>query len=182
VVKKEKGNLVWVDLEMTGLHVETDVILEIATIITDGNLHIIAQGPSYVIHQPAELLLHMDAWCIEHHGKSGLTEAVKQSTITLEQAYQETLYFIKHYCPERTAVLSGNSVEQDRTFLKKYMPGIIEHLHYRIIDVSTVKELVARWYADNQLSVYKKKDTHRAQQDIYESIAELQHYRTHFFV
>jgi len=183
VVEKNKplGNLVWIDLEMTGLNVETDVILEIASVITDGNLNIIAQGPHYVIHHSDEQLQKMDQWCVENHGKSGLTAAVKDSTLSLEYAYAKTLAFIQQHCEKRTAVLSGNSIAQDRLFLARYMPNIIEHLHYRLIDVSTVKELVLRWYANDINSVYKKADGHRALQDIYESIAELRYYRDHFF-
>jgi oligoribonuclease len=180
--KDNDGFLVWVDLEMTGLEIDTDVILEVASVITDSALQIIAEGPSYVVNQPEEFLSRMDSWCIEHHGKSGLIQAVRQSTITLEYAYEQTLSFVKQHCPEHTAILAGNSVYQDRIFLKKYMPKIVDYLHYRIIDVSTVKELVARWYSHNPLRVYKKTDTHRALSDVYESIAELQHYRASFFV
>lgn len=181
--KSEKvvGNLVWIDLEMTGLQVETDVILEIASVITDGDLNVIAQGPSFIINQPDEKLAGMDKWCTDHHGKSGLTKAVKESTVSLAYAYEQTLLFIQQHCPPRTGILSGNSIGQDRLFLAKYMPSIVEYLHYRIIDVSTIKELVIRWYKEDKNNLYKKADTHRALNDVLESIAELKHYRTYFF-
>ena len=176
------GNLVWLDLEMTGLNISTDVILEIATVITDGNLNLIAQGPSFIIQQPEEKLAAMGKWCQEQHGKTGLIEAVRNSTTTLLHAEQETFNFIKQYCPIHTGVLTGNSVWQDRVFLDKYMPRITSHLHYRIVDVSTIKELARRWYPHNKNTEYKKSDTHRALSDVYESIQELKHYRKYFFV
>lgn len=176
------GNLVWIDLEMTGLNSQTDVILEIASVITDGELNIIAEGPSFIIHQPEEKLLGMDKWCTSHHAKSGLTKAVQSSSVTLDYAYAETLLFVKRYCTAKTGILSGNSIGQDRTFLAKYMPAIVDYLHYRIIDVTTIKELVARWYKNNPYNEYKKADNHRARNDVYESIAELRHYRKYFFI
>jgi oligoribonuclease len=175
------GNLVWLDLEMTGLIIATDVILEIATVITDGNLNVIAQGPSFIIHQSEEKLTAMGKWCQDHHGKTGLTEAVRQSTITLQQAQEETLAFIKQHCAPNTGVLAGNSVWQDRVFLDKYMPSITSYLHYRIIDVTSVKEIVRRWYPDDKKTEYQKSDRHRALSDVYESIAELKHFRMNFF-
>lgn len=175
------GNLVWLDLEMTGLNIATDVILEIATVITDGNLQVIAQGPSFIINQPEEKLIAMDKWCQDHHGRTGLIDAVRQSTISLEYAAEETLAFIKYYCPIHTGVLAGNSVWQDRVFLDKYMPSITKYLHYRMVDVSTIKELVKRWYPKDQNIEYKKSDRHRAMSDVEESIAELKHYRRCFF-
>lgn len=175
------GNLVWLDLEMTGLLVATDVILEIATVITDGNLNVIAEGPSFIINQSEEKLAAMNQWCQDHHGKTGLTEAVRQSTITAHCAEAETLAFIKEHCAQNTGVLSGNSVWQDRVFLDKYMPSITRYLHYRTVDVSSVKELVRRWYPDNKKKDYQKNDRHRAMSDVYESIAELKHFRMNFF-
>lgn len=177
-----RGNLVWVDLEMTGLNSSTDVILEIASAITDGDLNLIAEGPSFIIHQPEEKLTAMGKWCQDHHGKTGLTDAVRNSTITIQYAEQETLKFIKKYCNIHTAVLAGNSVWQDRNFLDKYMPSITKYLHYRIIDVSSIKELVRRWYPNNPDTEFKKSDNHRALSDVYESIEELKHYRDKFFV
>lgn len=175
------GNLVWLDLEMTGLNITSDVILEIASIITDGNLNIIAQGPSFIINQPEEKLAAMGKWCQDHHGRTGLTDAVRQSTISVEYAAEEILAFIKYYCPIHTGILAGNSVWQDRLFLDKYMPSITKYLHYRIIDVSTIKELVKRWYPQDPTIEYKKSDRHRAMSDVEESIAELKHYRRYFF-
>ncbi|HSC24684.1 MAG TPA: oligoribonuclease [Candidatus Babeliales bacterium] len=176
------GNLVWLDLEMTGLVISHDVILEIATVITDGQLEVIAEGPSFIIHQTEERLTAMGKWCQDHHGKTGLTEAVRQSTTTLEQAYEETLAFIKQYCPIHTGILAGNSIWQDRVFLDKYMPNISTYLHYRTVDVTSIKEMVRRWYPSNKNCEYKKSDRHRALSDVYESIAELKHFRKNFFV
>lgn len=175
------GNFVWLDLEMTGLLIATDVILEIATVITDGNLNVIAEGPSFIIHQPEEKLTVMGKWCQDHHGKTGLTEEVRQSTTTLQHAQEETLAFIKQHCVPNTGVLAGNSVWQDRVFLDKYMPTITAHLHYRTVDVSSIKELVRRWYPENKKNEYQKTDRHRALSDVYESIAELRHFRMNFF-
>jgi len=176
------GNLVWLDLEMTGLNIVNDVILEIACVITDGNLNVIAEGPSFIINQPEETLAAMGKWCQDHHGKTGLTDAVRQSTTTLEQAELETIAFVKQHCPIHTAVLAGNSVWQDRVFLDKYMPSITNYLHYRIVDVTSIKELVKRWYPQDRNIEFKKSDRHRALSDVYESIAELKHFRKYFFV
>jgi len=176
------GNLVWIDLEMTGLNIAQDVILEIACVITDGNLNVLEEGPSFIIHQSEEKLAGMGKWCQDHHGKTGLTDAVRNSTISLEHACEETLAFIKKHCPIRTGVLAGNSVWQDRVFLDKYMPQIPHYLHYRIVDVTTIKELAKRWYPQNPYLEYKKNDQHRALSDVYESIAELKHYRKNFFL
>lgn len=175
------GNLVWLDLEMTGLNIATDVILEIACVITDGNLTVIAEGPSFVIHQSEEKLAAMGKWCQDQHGKTGLIDAVRQSRVSLEHAEREILLFIKQHCPIHTAVLAGNSVWQDRVFLDKYMPSIVGYLHYRMVDVTTIKELVRRWYPQDKNIEYKKSDRHRALSDVYESISELQHYRRYFF-
>jgi oligoribonuclease len=180
--KNVVGNLVWLDLEMTGLEIATDVILEIACAITDGNLNVIAEGPSFIIHQPEEKLAAMGKWCQDHHGKTGLTDAVRASTTTLQQAEQETLEFIKKYCPIHTGLLAGNTVWQDRVFLDKYMPSITKYLHYRIVDVTAVKELVKRWYPQDPNIEFKKSDRHRALSDVQESIEELKHYRKNFFV
>ena len=177
-----KNNLVWIDLEMTGLDVKKDVILEIACIITDGELNVIAEGPSLVIHQSEDLLVSMDAWPKQHHTQSGLLERVRMSSVTTEQAEDQVLTFIKQYCSLGTALLAGNSVWQDRIFLQAYMPYILQYLHYRIIDVTSIKELVARWYPNNPHVKFEKKNTHRALQDIHESIAELEHFRRYFFV
>jgi len=178
----KKTNLVWIDLEMTGLDPEHHVILEIASIITTKDLDVVAQGPQLVIQQSPEAFDHMDEWPQEQHTKSGLLEKVKRSQTTVESAAQQTLDFIKQYCEEGASPLCGNSVWQDRNFLKRHMPSVLNFLHYRIIDVSTVKELVLRWYAGNPQSEFEKKDTHRALDDILESIEELRHYKSNFFV
>lgn len=186
--KRPLGNLVWIDLEMTGLNIQTDVILEIAMVITDGNLNVIEQGPSFVISQPEEKLLCMDKWCTEQHQKSGLIDAVLASNIAVEYAEKEALQFIKKHCLIHTGILAGNTVWQDRLFLHKYMPSIIQYLHYRLVDVSTCKELVRHWYAPQEgkpqvaSTEFKKSDNHRALDDIYGSIAELDYYKKHFFV
>lgn len=180
--KKNTDTLVWIDLEMSGLDVNKDGILEIATIITDNQLVVKAQGPSLVIAQPAALLAGMDEWCTNQHGKSGLTAQVLQSTISLAQAEQQTIDFVMQYCKEGEGVLCGNSVWQDRLFIMRYMPRLGKYLHYRMIDVSSVKELVRNWYPNNPHTAFKKSDTHRTLQDIQESIAELRHYRTYFFI
>lgn len=174
-----KDNLVWMDLEMTGLNPETDTILEIATIITDGNLNIIAEGPNIVIHQPDALLDGMGEWCTQHHGQSGLTAKVRASKITMAEAEQQTLDFIRRYVPERTSPLCGNSIHQDRRFLVPYMPELEAWVHYRNIDVSTIKELARRWYPGTRAPL--KKAEHLALADIRESIAELAFYRKELF-
>lgn len=174
------GNLVWIDLEMTGLNPEADVILEIASVITDGQLNIIQEGPALIINQPEDKLTAMSEWSQEQHAKTGLTDAVRASKVTLEQAQEQTLIFIKKHCKLETGLLAGNSVWQDRAFMYHYMPNIIQFLHYRLIDVTTIKELVLHWYPDEP--EFEKKDVHRAQKDIYESIAELKYYKEKFFV
>ena len=177
----ERKNMLWLDLEMTGLNSDTDVILEIASIITDDQLEVIAEGPDLIIHQSQELLDGMDEWCTTQHAKSGLTQLVQASTITVQQAEQRTLDLIKQYFKPNSGVLCGNSVWQDKQFLRRYMPELDYYLNYRIIDVSSVKELVKRWYPNSPYTDFKKHDAHRALSDIKESIRELKHYRTHFF-
>jgi oligoribonuclease len=180
---KRDQNLVWIDLEMTGLNSATDVILEIATIITDSQLNIIAEGPVLIIHQPDDVLAAMGEWCQKQHGKTGLTEAVRVSTVTLEDACQQTLAFIKEYCAPQTALLSGSSIWQDRVFLQRYMPSIVDYLYYKMIDVTTVKELVTRWYPNNPNVPVKPKDGgHRALDDIRGSINALKLLRESFFI
>lgn len=178
---QNERKLVWLDLEMTGLRPEVDVILEIATIITDHQLNIIGYGPELVIHQSEDNLALMDAWVKNQHAKSGLTDKVRQSSVTVEQACQDTLAFIKAHCEKNNALLAGNSVWQDRNFLYRYMPEIVDYLNYRIIDVSTIKELARQWYPKDSHINFKKKDTHRALDDVQESIEELKHYRHYFW-
>ncbi len=167
--------LVWMDLEMTGLDPECDTIIEMATIVTDGELNIVAEGPNLVIHQPDHVMDQMNDWCKKYHGKSGLTQRVKDSDISLSQAEQLTLDFIRKHVAEGVAPLCGNSIHQDRRFLVKYMPRLENWLHYRNVDVSTVKELIKRWYPAQ--AGWKKKEAHLALADIQESIEELRHYR-----
>ncbi len=172
--------LIWIDLEMTGLDTQNDVIIEIATLITDGNLNIVAQGPSLAIHQPDEILNKMDAWCTKQHGLSGLTERVKQSTITCEQAEQQTLAFVQQYVSPKVSPMCGNTICQDRRFLSRLMPTLEAYFHYRHLDVSTVKELAKIW-APEVFKGINKTGRHLAMDDIKESIEELTYYRDHFF-
>lgn len=179
MISGNSNHLVWMDLEMTGLDPDHDTILEIATIITDNELNIVAEGPNLAIHQTDAVLASMDAWCREHHGRSGLTDRVRASRITMEEAERMTLDFIRKYVPERSSPLCGNSVHQDRRFLVRHMPALEAWLHYRIIDVSTIKELAKRWYP--ALKPPAKKEVHLALADIKESIAELRFYRETLF-
>lgn len=178
---KDQHNLVWIDLEMTGLNATIDVILEIALIITDKDLNILHSGPHFVIHHPQATLDGMNAWCKDHHGASGLTQAVQQSTTTLREAEQAVLDVIQLYCYPQTSSLCGNSIWQDRIFLQAYMPELISYLHYRMIDVTSIKRVIQMWFPKSEGTEFKKKDSHRAIIDIEESIAELKHYREYFF-
>lgn len=175
-------NLIWIDLEMTGLDPEKDVILEIATIITDSQLNVIAEGPELVINQPEKKLEQMNAWVKETHSTSGLLDAVIKSIISLHDAEQQTLAFFKEHCDPNTALLAGNSVWQDRNFLQRYMPSLVNYCFYRLLDVTAIKEVVARWYPHNAHAEFKKKDVHRALDDIKESIEELRHFKKYFFI
>jgi oligoribonuclease len=175
------GTFIWIDLEMTGLFPETDHILEIASIITDGDLNVLDHGPALVIHQPDSILDAMIDRVRELHEPSGLVNEVRASTISVEEAERETLNVIQMHCERHKGILAGNSVWQDAAFMRKYMPRLMKYLHYRIVDVSSVKELVTRWYPNDPNLSFEKKTTHRALQDIEESIAELKHYREHFF-
>ena len=172
--------LVWMDLEMTGLDPQENVIIEIATLLTDTELNLIAEGPVLVIHQSDAELAKMDEWNTEHHGASGLTERVRASTIDLAEAERQTLDFLKAHVPEGASPLCGNSIHQDRRFLVRYMPAVEAWLHYRIVDVSTVKELARRW-APDVAAGFVKRGAHLALDDIKESVEELRHYREHFF-
>jgi len=172
--------LVWIDLEMTGLDPEKERIIEMATIITDSELNLVAEGPVVAINQPGSLLEAMDEWCTKTHGESGLTKRVEESNITESEAEQQTIAFLKEYMETGKSPLCGNSIGQDRRFLVKYMPQLEDFFHYRNLDVSTVKELARRWRPD-VLDGVKKKGSHLALDDIRDSINELRHYREHFF-
>lgn len=175
-----EANLIWIDLEMTGLDPQHNVILEIATLVTDPQLEVLAEGPVLAIHHPDAVLDAMDDWNREHHGASGLIERVRHSPHTVADAEAATLAFMRQYCPPGSSPLCGNSVHHDRQFLSRYMPELVAFLHYRIIDVSTVKELVRRWYPTH-LQAPEKKHAHLALDDIRESIDELRFYRRHVF-
>ena len=175
----ENSNLVWIDMEMTGLDPDSDCVLEIATIVTDSELNVIAEGPTIAVHQSDDVLDAMDDWCTKTHGESGLTARVKASTVSVEEAEKQTLAFISQYVKKGEAPLCGNSVGQDRRFMYRYMPELEAYLHYRIIDVSTLKELAKRWNK-GVLDGFTKAGTHQALDDIRESIAELQHYKASF--
>lgn len=177
--KKHHQDIVWMDLEMTGLDPQKDQILEIATLITDFQLNVIATGPELVLHQPLETLEAMDPWNREHHRGSGLWDRALASNITAPEAEQLTLDFLTAHTAENKHPLAGNSIWQDRRFLVRYMPRIHTHLHYRLIDVSTIKELAKRWYPE--IKTPAKKNHHRAMDDIRESIEELQFWRTSLF-
>lgn len=180
MAETDNTRLVWIDLEMTGLDPEKERIIEIATIVTDSDLKVIAEGPVLAVHQPTEVLDAMDEWCTKTHGASGLTQRVKESPITESAAEEQTLNFLAQYLEPGKSPLCGNSIGQDRRFLVKYMPRLEGFFHYRNLDVSTIKELARRWRPDI-LEGVRKKGTHLALDDIRDSIAELQHYRETFF-
>lgn len=173
-------NLVWIDMEMTGLDPEENVVLEIATIVTDKDLNVLAEGPVIAIHQSDEELAKMDDWNVNTHTKSGLVARVKASQYDDARAVAETLAFIRQWVPERTSPLCGNSIGQDRRFMVKHMGELEAFFHYRNVDVSTIKELVRRWQPE-LLDQFSKSGSHQALDDIRESIAELRFYRSHVF-
>ncbi|GLS24514.1 oligoribonuclease [Marinibactrum halimedae] len=176
---EENNHLIWIDLEMTGLDPDNDVIIEIATIVTDAHLNVLAEGPVYAISQSESALAAMDEWNTRQHGGSGLTERVRQSQMTLAQAEADTIEFLKQWVPAGKSPMCGNSICQDRRFLVKGMPQLEKYFHYRNLDVSTLKELARRW-APEVLAGVKKSGSHLALDDIRDSINELRHYQEHF--
>lgn len=174
------GNLIWIDLEMTGLDTNQDKIIEIATIITDSQLEIIEEGPVFAIFQSESILTHMDDWNKRQHKNSGLLDRVRLSKMTEEEAEKQTLEFIMKHVPPQKSPMCGNSICQDRRFLARCMPVLENYFHYRNLDVSTLKELAYRW-SPNLLGAYKKKSKHLALEDVRDSINELRYYREHLF-
>ncbi|ABO22431.1 oligoribonuclease [Shewanella loihica] len=176
----DETNLIWVDLEMTGLEPEVDRIIEIATIVTDKELNILAEGPVIAIHQSEDVLAAMDDWNQKHHGESGLIDRVRASDFSEQDAIEQTIAFLSEHVPAGVSPMCGNSIGQDRRFLNRYMPTLEDYFHYRNIDVSSVKELVRRWRPE-VMDGFKKQGTHQALVDIQESIAELRYYREKVF-
>jgi oligoribonuclease len=175
---QNSSHLIWLDLEMTGLELYQDKIIEIATLVTDVHLNVIEEGPILAIHQSDERLSAMNEWCTTQHGQSGLTERVRQSNIDIKTAERLTLAFLQQHVPANTSPLCGNSIGQDRLFLYHYMPDLERYFHYRLIDVSTLKELARRWLP--KLAKFEKDSKHLAMNDIHDSIEELKYYREHF--
>jgi len=179
IMPQNPTNLIWIDMEMTGLDPHKNTIIEIATLVTDVNLNTLEEGPVLAIHQSDEILAAMDEWNTSHHGESGLTQRVRQSDITIATAERLTLEFLQRHLPPDTSPMCGNTVCQDRRFLFHYMSDLEKYFHYRHIDVSTLKELAKRWVP--KLPEINKESKHRAINDIYESIEELKYYREHLF-
>ena len=176
---QDSNALIWIDMEMTGLNPDTDRIIEVATIITDSALNIVAEGPVLVVHQSDEVMNAMDSWNKGTHGKSGLIDRVKASQLSEADAEAQMLAFVKQHVPERTSPMCGNSICQDRRFMARYMPQLEAFFHYRNLDVSTLKELAKRW-RPGLSEAFKKSNRHEALADIYESIDEMKYYREHF--
>ena len=173
-------NLIWIDLEMTGLDPMTDQILEIATLVTDKQLNVLAEGPAIAIHPPDAVLAAMGEWCTRQHGQSGLTERVRQSRIGMAEAERASLEFLRQHVPANSSPMCGNSICQDRRFMARQMPELERFFHYRNLDVSTLKELAKRW-APGVVAGFTKESSHLALSDIRDSIAELRHYRERLF-
>lgn len=176
----QKKGLIWIDLEMTGLDTQHDEIIEIATIVTDDDLNILAEGPVLAIKVADTVLNNMDDWCKNQHGQSGLTDRVRRSKVSLQEAESQTIAFLQKWVDAGVSPMCGNSICQDRRFLARQMPNLERYFHYRNLDVSTIKELCYRWRADIAKG-YQKGGTHLALDDIRDSIRELRHYREHFF-
>ncbi|HFC8537054.1 TPA: oligoribonuclease [Neisseria bacilliformis] len=179
MAQQNANNLCWLDMEMTGLSPETDRIIEVAVIITDSDLNVLAQSPVYAVHQSDEVLDAMDEWCTATHGRTGLTQRVRESQYTEAEVEQNLLDFIAAWIPAQASPMCGNSVHQDRRFMQKYMPRLEAHFHYRNLDVSTLKELAKRWNPAVAKGVVKR-GSHKALDDILESIEEMRYYRDHF--
>ncbi|KAF7284236.1 hypothetical protein GWI33_022387 [Rhynchophorus ferrugineus] len=177
----EVNRIVWIDMEMTGLDADKDKIMEVACLVTDSDLNIVAESPDIYINQPKEILDKMNEWCIKQHGKSGLTEACLNSKTTLSEAENTVLKFLENNVAYQSSPLAGNSVYMDRMFLMKHMPKVNDYLHYRIIDVSSIKVLCQRWNPEVSKNLPKKEFQHRALQDIRESVNELKYYKQFFF-
>lgn len=177
-----KNSFVWLDLEMTGLNPTTDFILEVALLVTTDQLEISAVGPDLIINQPTSVLSNMNKWCTDQHSQSGLITKVIESQLSCAQAQDLVYEFLAQNCIPESTLLCGNSIALDRAFLRIHMPKVESFFHYRTIDVSTVKELIRRWYPNNPNAFFQKNETHRAFEDIQESIAELAHYKKHFFI
>jgi oligoribonuclease len=180
VARKDPKRLVWLDLEMTGLDPEQHVIIEVATLITDGDLNVIAEGPALAVHRSAEDLARMDAWNVATHTKSGLVARIKASEVDIAEAERQTLAFVRRWVAKGISPLAGNSIGQDRRFLRREMPKLEAYLHYRNVDVSTIKELARRWYPKGPTPP-EKRQAHQALDDIRESVDELRWYREHYF-
>ena len=176
---QDQNHLIWLDMEMTGLNPDSDRIIEMAMVVTNSKLEVIAEGPVIAVHQPDAVLEGMDEWNKNTHGRSGLIERVKASTISEAEAEATYLEFMKQYVPSRTTPMCGNSIGQDRRFMARYMPTLEGYFHYRYLDVSTLKELARRWKPEI-LDGFKKQGTHQAMDDIRESVAELSYYRENF--
>jgi oligoribonuclease len=174
----DENNLIWVDMEMSGLNPDCDRVLEVAVVVTDSQLEVLAEGPVLAVHQPERVLASMDAWNTSTHGRSGLTERVRRSAVREADAERHVIAFLEAIVPAGKSPMCGNSICQDRRFMARWMPQLEGYFHYRNLDVSTLKELARRWKPDVVRS-FEKKSKHEALADIYESIAELKHYRAH---
>ena len=180
-MQADANHLVWIDLEMTGLDPATNVILEVAALVTDRDLNVVGEGLDFVVHRDEVVLAGMEEWSQRTHTASGLVERIRASTVSIEEAERRTLEFIRERVPPEVAPLCGNSIGHDRRFLRREMPSVDAYLSYRIVDVSSIKELVRRWYPD-ALQAPPKRETHRALDDVRASIEELRWYREHIFV
>ena len=174
--------IVWMDMEMSGLDPDKERILEVAVLVTDAELNVVAEGPNLIVHQPDEVLAAMDEWNTRHHGQSGLTKRVRESTVDEAQVSAALLEFLGAHTEKRKAPLAGNSIHQDRRFVARYLPEVEDWLHYRNVDVSTIKELAQRWYPKQHAGRPPKRGSHRAMDDLMESIEELKYYRAALFL